>query len=176
MQRRQSSASTIAERQSILSHIKSDELSENALYIIVIRGESLNITIKWLLELLSKSKREGGGDFLLERIVNNQIHSSQPDHDSDIILQISASNTRLNISADAIELKQLKPNESVSHVFHVNGSNIHLDDCLTFSEKQRVLLHEIESLHSLERGVLFGYPHVKLYPGQSISKKFRFFI
>ncbi|CAG2122451.1 unnamed protein product, partial [Medioppia subpectinata] len=53
-------------------------------------------------------------------------------------------------------------------VFRISDHDIDSEDCLTVSERQRVLLFQLESLHSIERGVLFGYPNVKLYPGQSI--------
>jgi hypothetical protein len=173
--RRQSSASAIAERHSILSQLKSIDYNgsdiNNGLYVLIIRSDSQNITIKWLLELLQKPKRESGGHFILELIPNNDnTKSKETDIERDLILRVSALNSELNVSADAIELKQLKLGESVSHVFRVNDFNIDSNDCLTFSEKQRVLLHEIESLHTIERGVLFGYPNVKLYAGQSISE------
>jgi hypothetical protein len=172
--RRQSSSSAIAERHLILSQLKSIDNNKsdlnNGLYVLIIRSDSQNITIKWLIELLEKPKRESGGHFILELIPNNETDSKEKDIERDIILRVSASNTELNVSADAIELKQLKSDESVSHVFRVNDFNIDSNDCLTFSEKQRVLLYEIESLHTTERGVLFGYPNVKLYAGQSISE------
>ena len=66
---------------------------------------------------------------------------------------MSASNRRLNISADAIDLKQLKANEWVCRLFRINDLNIDSDQCLTVSEKQRVLLYQIESLHTIERGL-----------------------
>jgi len=172
--RRRSSASVIAERHSILSQLKSIDNNKsdvnNGLYVLIIRSDSQNITIKWLLELLQKPKSESGGHFILELIPNNETESKETDIERDLILRVSALNSELNVSADAIELKQLKSGESVSHVFRVNDFNIDSDDCLTFSEKQRVFLHEIESLHTIERGVLFGYPNVKLYAGQSISE------
>ena len=164
MQRRNSSAVIVAEKQSILEKIESVTTRDKdlSLYVIVLNGLIQNITIKWLLQLLEKSSHESGGQFLLSRVSN--------DSESDITLHVSASNRRLNISADAIDLKQLKPNESVCRLFRVDDLNIDSDQSLTVSEKQKVLLYQIESLRTIERGVLFGYPNVKLYPGQSISE------
>lgn len=180
MTQRKSSA-TLLERQSILSQLKSNliaydddddedddaETESNALYIIVINGEAQNITIRWLFELMQKEQHEGGGGFKLKRIVNDDKNA---DEDNDIIIEVRASNARINNAADAMQLKQWSEGESVVRVFRVNDLNRDSDKCLTTSEKQRVLLHEIESLHSNEKGVLFGYPQVKLYPGQSICK------
>ena len=145
MQRRRSGA----ERLEILEQIsrESSEDKDLNLYIIVINGLTQNITIKWLLQLLQKSSPESGGHFILSRI--QDIDES----DSDVTLHASASNTWLNVSADAIGLKQLKTNEWLCQVFRQSDHLLDSDDCLTISERQRVLLYQLESLHSIERGL-----------------------
>ncbi|CAG2174942.1 unnamed protein product [Oppiella nova] len=162
MQRRHSSASAVCERQSLLDQISSEWREDKRLdlYIVVINGLTQNITIQWLLELLQKSRSESDGHFLLNRI--------EDINDSDITLHVSATNATINISADAIDLKTFNGSECLCRVFRVDDQNMDSGDCLTVSERQRVLLFQLESLHSIERGVLFGYPNVRLYPGQSI--------
>ena len=151
MQRRQSSAVVVAERQSILDKLEclSDNDEDICLYIIVLNGLTQNITIKWLLQLFEKPSNQSGGQFTVKRILDPRETNS----DSDITLHVSASNRRLNISADAIDLKQLKPNESFCRVFRIDDLTGDSDHCLTVSEKQKVLLYQIESLHTIERGL-----------------------
>ena len=154
MQRRQSSAVLVAERQSILNKVECLSCDDEDVchYVIVLNGLTQNITIKWLLQLF-----ESGGQFIVKRISDPK----ESDSESDITLHVSASNRTLNISADAIDLKQLKANEWVCHLFRIDDFNIDSDQCLTVSEKQRVLLFQIESLHTIERGLYLF--HSKLH-------------
>ncbi|XP_054166790.1 anoctamin-10-like [Oppia nitens] len=166
MQRRQSQA--VAERQSILDEIFNDygsidaiDTDDHNLYVITINGAAQNMTINWLLQLLQKLSADSGGHFRLKKIEDN---------DSDITLHVSSDNATLNVSADAIDLMRFNAEDQTCRVFRRTDLFDESDSCLTVSEKQRVLLYNIESLHAVERGVLFGHPNVKLYPGQSIMQ------
>ena len=133
--------------------------NSNAFYIIIINGNALEITIKWLIELFQNDDN-GYGRFIINIYKDEQ--------QNDIILQIGASIKRINSVAHAIQLKQLTEDESVAKTFQVTQGNLYNVDSLSYEEKQKVILHELENVSSTEKGVLFGYPQIKLYPGQSI--------
>ena len=177
MHRRHSSAVVVAERQPILEKIKcvTTDDSRLCLYVLVLNGLTQNITIKWLLQLLEKPTAERGGEFDITRITDEKDINSEVD----ITFHLSVSNRRLNLSAEAIDLKQLRPKESsVCRMFRVNDFNIDAEDCLTISEKQRVMLFQIESLHVIEKGYLGSVFHIethKIIPLQvQKSKDFQF--
>lgn len=142
----------MAERHTILERIKRVTTDDKplCLYVLVLNGLTQNTTIKWLLQLLEKSTSDRGGQFDLT-LVSDEKHVNS---EADITFHLSVSNRRLNLSAEAIDLKQLRPNESVCRVFRINDLNIDSADCLTVSEKQRVMLFQIESLHAIEKGLI----------------------
>ena len=92
MQRRQSSAVLVAERQSIIDKIEclSSDDCDVCLYVIVLNGLTQNITIKWLLQLFEKPSKQSGGQFIVKRILDPK----ESDSESEITFHVSASNRK----------------------------------------------------------------------------------
>ncbi|RWS14905.1 anoctamin-10-like protein [Dinothrombium tinctorium] len=139
------------------------------LYVILINPNAVKTTVEWFLELLQK-QHSGDGRLKLKVTAIDVTHENANEAKTsrelvckELLIQIDCDDHLLFNFAEKFSLRILRDNENRVQIF-----NRKKFDHLTYSEKQRALLSFIESVHLTERSVLFGYPNVKLYPGQSI--------
>lgn len=132
-----------------------------AYYAVTISSKAPKLTINWLIDLL-KSK---GSSFQVKLISSQEIQDIAVEETPDLVLLLKLSPENIFNAAVKAELRKLNEGDSVAQIVKIDDKH---RIKLTNSEKQRILLNEIEGLRFTERGVLFGLNHVKIYPGQSI--------
>ncbi|GFQ67316.1 anoctamin-10 [Trichonephila clavata] len=143
---------------------ENDEDAFKTLYILIFSHKATKETIVWLTELLTRSQHDGGAELLI-RITNVE--------NEGVIVEIGASPIRLLEAAEALEITKEDKNGNIREFIFSSldlflKPGVSMDNLLSTSEKQRVILEEIMGIRSMEKKKLIGYPDIMLYPGQSI--------
>ncbi|XP_069112158.1 anoctamin-10-like isoform X1 [Argopecten irradians] len=139
------------------------------LVIIEFTPGAKQAAIEWIVGKIQKSKSGGGADLDVNAVVMH--------HKRETVLYVGGSTQRLLWAADMMDIKKeyrdgYHREFSVEDVSNFRGSN-DLDNFLTMSEKQKIILHELEAIKATEEdSTIAGYERVKLYSGNSIIKKY----
>lgn len=156
-----------------------DHDDPDAAYIIVIDPKVPGITMDWLIDLLTRHKSDGGAGLTLELIDDeNCFDSVKPNNRSSDVRKLSQLKSPcfnqifLRVSASKERFEEMSRNSRHTIIpddMRITDENTQEEtQTITTSEKQRLILKELEKLHSLQRETLFGVRNMKLYAGQSI--------
>ncbi|XP_063229785.1 anoctamin-10 isoform X3 [Bacillus rossius redtenbacheri] len=122
--------------------------------------------LAWLVDKITGKRMDGGAELLVRR--------QPPGDGEDLILHVSASKLKFLEVAEELELKKrdragLVREFNVAQMEDFLLDGMHVDDLLTFAERQHVVQHELENLRALpEDSSVPGYPAFRLYEGQSV--------
>ncbi|GBN99586.1 hypothetical protein AVEN_213989-1, partial [Araneus ventricosus] len=141
-----------------------DDDTFKAHYILIFPYNASKETVCWIIDLLSRSQRDGGAE-LLVRVSHIE--------NEGIIVEVGARHIRLLEAAEVLEITKEDKNGNIREFVFSNldlflKPGVTMDNLLSTSEKQRVIFEEIMGIRSMEKKKLIGYSDIILYPGQSI--------
>lgn len=122
--------------------------------------------LRWLVDKIRGKRRDGGAELFVRR---------QPlRHGEGVTLHLSASKIKFLEVAEELELRKrdsagLMREFLVSQLEDFLVDGMHVDDLLTTADRQAIVRHELENIRALPGdSCVPGYPHHRLYEGQSI--------
>jgi len=138
------------------------------LYVLELAAGVPAVTVDWYIARVQGRRRTGGAELLV---------SAHPQTEGKgLVLHITASRIKLLETAERMELRKRDSSGflrdfTCAELDEFLGDNTGVDQLLTMCEKQRIVLHELEHLRARSaETTLPGYPGVKLYPGQSVTR------
>lgn len=127
-------------------------------------------TVEWILQKITDGQAVGGAELLACSAWDQNIGES--------LVHIGASSSRLLMAAELMEIKKYYKDGSLREISLADiddfmGSD-DLDEFLTMAEKQKIILHELEAVRSIEAGnPIPGFRNISLYKGEAIIVRCR---
>ena len=140
--------------------------SDLAAYIVVVDRNVPGITMDWFLDLLTRDKSEEGAGLTVTLVDTETCFESSKSSQKLTSLKTECAN-HIFLKVSAAPERFAEMSKRSRHLL-LPGEGEETQEGLTDSEKQRLVLKELEKLHSNQRETVFGIRDIKLYPGQSI--------
>ncbi|KAI4464863.1 ngep-related [Holotrichia oblita] len=134
--------------------------------VLQLNPDTPSSALKWLVDKIKGQRRDGGAELVLLK---------QPTRDNEpLYLHVSASRIKFLEAAEEMEMVKMDKNGkmrefSVAQLEEFLPDGMMVEDLLTLSERQMIVMHELDNIRALaEDDHIPGYPSYTLYEGQSV--------